>query len=66
MKDERISELIDALKPFALACDEASAVASIPDEKVWLWKPSSNQRETNGISLAHLKAAKAAIKNDAI
>ena len=54
---ERIYELEEALKPFALAFLESSPVGSIPDEKVWIWKPSDNRRETNGINRAHLKTA---------
>ena len=61
---ERIAELEDVLKsavaalhPFALAFTETRQVSSIPDEKVWIWKPSDNKRETHGISRANLKTA---------
>lgn len=54
-------ELLEALRPFALAAGEASPVSGISADRVWLWKPSNNRRDTNGISLQHLLDAVAAI-----
>jgi hypothetical protein len=61
-KTIQADKLAEALSPFAIACSEAFGVSTIPDDHVWLWKPSNNKRETNGISLAHLKAAQSALK----
>lgn len=58
-----IRQLQDALMPFALAFKESNSVGSIPDEQVWIWKPSDNRRETHGISRAHLKAAATILRN---
>lgn len=62
LREER-DKLREALKPFALAFTESSPVHSIADDKVWLWKPSSNRRETHGISRAHLKTAACLVGN---
>ena len=59
-------QLIDALLPFAFAFTETRPTGAIPDESIWIWKPSSNKRETHGISRAHLRAAANALSNAGI
>ena len=48
----------EALEPFA-DCD-ANTMGRIPDNECYLWKPTSTNRETKGISVANIKDARSA------
>lgn len=53
-------ELVAALKPFA-ACNPTQFGKGVTDDGTWLWKPNSTNQELPGISVAHIKQAKAAL-----
>jgi hypothetical protein len=55
---EQKCELLEALKPFTVL--ECSGIGSVPDDKVFLWKPQQTSKNLPGISLAHINAAKSA------
>ena len=48
----------EAQEPFA-DCD-ANTMGRIPDNECYLWKPTSTNRETKGISVANIKDARSA------
>lgn len=58
LKEQR-DRAIKALEPFA-KCEPINMGAISPD-KTWLWKPSNSHADTNGISAAHIFAAKEAL-----
>lgn len=52
-------ELVEALMPFAAV--DPTSVGSIPNEYAFLWKPSQTGKDLPGISIAHIKQAKAVL-----
>lgn len=55
------AELLQALQPFADVAPELHKIGAIARKDQWLWKPSSNTRETKGINAQHILDAVAAL-----
>lgn len=49
-----LPELLQALKPFAEVAAELATIGFVFREDQWLWKPSSNTRDTKGINAQHI------------
>jgi hypothetical protein len=58
----RVAALEAALRPFALAANETDKIhLNAPPDRTFVWKPQSSEKEIAGISIQHLREARAAL-----